>query len=175
MPDPTPLTNHQNQRASASTSAAPTPILVDGAEEDAVLSKSEFLTESEVLKRRHRRIKQLCRIYRENYWDLMEELKHKYREYYWEYGKSPFQEEVENVNNNGQNNANNHIKGENGDSHVQENGNALNGIGHNSRCGVQGCKSKAMALTRFCQMHILSDTKQKLYKACNYAIKRFDL
>ncbi|CDP04158.1 unnamed protein product [Coffea canephora] len=28
-----------------------------------------------------------------------------------------------------------------------------------------------MALTRFCQMHILSDNKQKLYKACNYAIK----
>lgn len=104
----------------------------------------------------------------------MEELKHKYREYYWEYGKSPFQEEVENINNNNQNNANNHIKGENGDSHVPENGNGLNGIAHNSRCGVHGCKSKAMALTRFCQMHILSDAKQKLYKACNYSIKRFD-
>lgn len=173
MPDPTPQTNHQNQRASASSSAAPAPMLVEGAEEDALLSKSEFLTQPEVLRRRYRRIKQLCRLYRDNYWELMEELKHKYREYYWEYGKSPFQEEVQNINNNSQNHANNHIKGENGDSHVQENSNSLNGNGHNNRCGVHGCKSKAMALTRFCQMHILSDAKQKLYKACNYAIKRF--
>ncbi|KAK8518196.1 hypothetical protein V6N12_017353 [Hibiscus sabdariffa] len=30
----------------------------------------------------------------------------------------------------------------------------------------------AMALTRFCHLHILSDSKQKLYKACTYVIKR---
>lgn len=135
-----------------------------------MLSKSEFLTRHEVLKRRARRVKQLAGIYRDHYWALMEDLKHKYREYYWEYGKSPFQEDVES-NNHNLNNASNHIKGETGDSSVQDNGNSVNCNGSSNRCGVHGCKSKAMALTRFCQMHILSDAKQKLYKACNYAIK----
>ncbi|KAL3523285.1 hypothetical protein ACH5RR_016119 [Cinchona calisaya] len=174
MPDPTPNNDHQNPCPSSSSSAAPSPILLDGSEEDSMLAKSEFLTRQEVLKRRSRRVKQLAKIYRDHYWALMEELKLKYREYYWEYGKSPFQEDDEN-NNSSNNNAN--VKGENGETDTQ--GNAENKHGNtggiassgNNRCGVHGCKSKAMALTRFCQMHILSDAKQKLYKACNYAIK----
>uniref|UniRef100_A0A2P2M0X1 KAT8 regulatory NSL complex subunit 2 n=1 Tax=Rhizophora mucronata TaxID=61149 RepID=A0A2P2M0X1_RHIMU len=32
-----------------------------------------------------------------------------------------------------------------------------------------------MALTSFCHLHILSDAKQKLYKPCDYIIKRFYL
>ncbi|XP_071713458.1 uncharacterized protein [Rutidosis leptorrhynchoides] len=37
-----------------------------------------------------------------------------------------------------------------------------------SRCAVHGCKSKAMASTKFCHGHILSDGKQRLYMGCNY-------
>ncbi|KAJ0102289.1 hypothetical protein Patl1_05509 [Pistacia atlantica] len=33
----------------------------------------------------------------------------------------------------------------------------------------------AMALTSFCHLHILSDSKQKLYKPCDYVIKRFGM
>ena len=40
------------------------------------------------------------------------------------------------------------------------------------RCEVTGCKGKAMALTRYCHTHILSDSKQSLYKSCTYCIKR---
>lgn len=39
-------------------------------------------------------------------------------------------------------------------------------------CG-SGCKSKAMALTNYCQLHILMDKKQKLYTSCTYVNKRF--
>ncbi|KAF2322173.1 hypothetical protein GH714_008155 [Hevea brasiliensis] len=42
---------------------------------------------------------------------------------------------------------------------------------NNHRCLFVGCKLKAMALTSFCHLHILSDAKQKLYKPCGYVIK----
>ncbi|XP_042067714.1 INO80 complex subunit D-like [Salvia splendens] len=138
MPDPSP-------------SSSAVAIRIDGSEQDAALSKSEFLTQAEVIERRGRRVKQLARIYRDQYWLLMEEMKLKYREYYWEYGKSPFVEENE---------ENQRI-------------NSDNDLGFNAtgRCGVNGCKAKAMVLTDFCHMHILSDTKQTLYKPCNFNIK----
>lgn len=101
----------------------------------------------------------------------MEEMRSKVREYYWEYGKSTFveEEEIERINSSrvdgGADNVNGNlgVNGGNGGCNVS------------SRCGVHGCKAKAMALTRFCHMHILSDAKQKLYKACTFTIKRFAL
>lgn len=103
----------------------------------------------------------------------MEELKLKHREYYWEYGKSPFVEDEENEK---LNSSRAEFAAENG------NGNGNSGVnGGNctsnaaTRCGVHGCKAKAIALSRFCHMHILSDAKQKLYKACTFTIKRFVL
>ncbi|KAI4311391.1 hypothetical protein MLD38_036293 [Melastoma candidum] len=50
-------------------------------------------------------------------------------------------------------------------------GNVAMSIGVNYRCSFVGCKLKAMALTTFCHLHILSDSKQMLYKACVYVIK----
>ncbi|XP_021757017.1 INO80 complex subunit D-like [Chenopodium quinoa] len=41
----------------------------------------------------------------------------------------------------------------------------------NNRCAYVTCRLKAMALTSFCYLHILSDPQQNLYKACNYIIK----
>ncbi|KAL3838515.1 hypothetical protein ACJIZ3_023106 [Penstemon smallii] len=148
----------------SSSSSTSGPIQIDGNENDAALSKSKYLTRTEVLNRRARRVRQLARIYRDHYWGLMEEVKSKFREYCWEYGKSPFAEDEENEKTNSNCAA---VTGEN-------NGNS--GVNNNSgnfsqRCGVHGCKAKAMALTRFCHMHILSDGKQKLYKACNFSVK----
>ncbi|GAV86812.1 zf-C3Hc3H domain-containing protein [Cephalotus follicularis] len=118
------------------------------------LAGAEFLTLQEVLTRRSKRVKQLAKIYKSHYWLLMEELKRKHREFYWLYGKSPFKED----DNNSNNNSNNCRTGEK--------------VVELERCGVTGCKAKAMALTRFCHQHILSDSKQKLYKACSYVVKR---
>jgi hypothetical protein len=44
-----------------------------------------------------------------------------------------------------------------------------------NKCGFPGCKVRAMATTRFCHSHILSDPKQRLYKPCAYINKRFVL
>ncbi|WMV07579.1 hypothetical protein MTR67_000964 [Solanum verrucosum] len=87
----------------------------------------------------------------------MEEVKLKHREYCWKFGMSVFQEDEDKSNKVGTLGT-----GEN-------NGNVV----ISNTCGVHGYKSKAMSLMRFCHMHILSDSKQKLYKASSFAIKRF--
>lgn len=153
MPDPNSSTGNVAGRPPSSSTS--TPIKIDGWEEDAILARSKFLHRMEVLKRRHRRTKQLQRIYRDCYWTLMEEVKLKHREYCWKFGMSAFQEDEDKNKKDGTQGT-----GENSGNMVNSN-----------TCGVHGCKSKAMALTNFCHMHILSDRKQKLYKACNYTIK----
>nr|GLL31737.1 INO80 complex subunit D-like [Ipomoea trifida]GMD19307.1 INO80 complex subunit D-like [Ipomoea batatas] len=157
MPDAVSMANN----SLPGNTVSPSPILIDGCEEDAVLARSKFLHRMEVLRRRSRRVKQLTRIYRDHYWALMEEVKLKYREYYWEYGISPFLEDNE------ENNI--AITGTGENPNPNPNLNSNNPI--SNKCGIITCKSKAMALTRFCHAHILSDPNQKLYKACNYVKK----
>ncbi|KAL8051929.1 hypothetical protein ABFX02_06G179700 [Erythranthe guttata] len=173
-PEFSPLTMHTpgTLDPSSASSSASGPILIDGSEHDAALSKSEFLTRPEVINRRARRVKQLARIYRDHYWTLMEELKYKYRKYYWDYGKSPFveDEEGERINPNRGEPAAAAAAENVGNGNLGANGGSCSSIAL-IRCGVHGCKAKAMALTRFCLMHILSDSKQKLYKACSFSIK----
>ncbi|KAG0504049.1 hypothetical protein HPP92_004121 [Vanilla planifolia] len=70
-----------------------TTMSVDGADEDEALALSECLSREEVLRRRSRRLKQLSRSYRRQYWALMEEIRVKHRDYYWEFGKSPVEED----------------------------------------------------------------------------------
>lgn len=100
----------------------------------------------------------------------MEDLKAQHREYYWKYGVSPFKEDNQNkrrkidgdeiaVEGSGDNNDND----DKSDSSLK--GNCV-------ACG-NGCKSKAMPLTNYCQLHILSDKKQKLYTCCTFVNKRF--
>lgn len=113
-------------------------------------SNSKFRSREEVLRRRSERVKKLAKMYRSNYWTLMEELKSKYKQYYWTYGKSPYKDD----NTNG----------------VADGGEKKEDDGV-KKCGVSGCKTKAMALTRFCLAHIMSDSKQTLYTACSYVIK----
>ncbi|KAJ7964068.1 INO80 complex subunit D-like [Quillaja saponaria] len=138
--------------------------------ENLTMSSSSHLTRQELLKRRSHYLKQLSRCYRDLYWALMEDLKIHYREYYWEYGVSPIKaenvdiecedREAGNVEGSGENNNNN-----NGNNRTDFE------VTNNQRCAFVGCKLKAMPLTSFCHLHILSDSKQKLYKACNYVIK----
>ncbi|KAJ1389311.1 putative DNA-binding domain [Sesbania bispinosa] len=138
---------------SGSPSSPPRPMAVDGADHDAVLVNSRFLTQEELLRRRLRRVKQLSRCYRDHYWALMEDLRSKYKHYYWTYGKSPF------IHDHPDNNDN-------------SNGVVDAGVGDDIlRCRFGGCKSKAMAFTSFCHAHILSDSKQKLYQGCRIVAK----
>lgn len=85
----------------------------------------------------------------------MEELKAKYREYYWTYGRSPFKEDEERNSGNASAAAAGAV--DNGDDFV--------------RCASSGCKTKAMALTKYCHAHILSDPNQKLYRGCTAVAK----
>ncbi|KAG2696945.1 hypothetical protein I3760_07G083900 [Carya illinoinensis] len=149
----------------SSPSPPPSPFRVADSDLDAPLSTAEFLTRQEVLKRRSRRAKQLATCYKAHYWALMEELKDKHKEYYWMYGKSPYKEEDEEENEVG--NDGNCRKREVAGGNEEE---VLKTI-EIRRCEVTGCKAKAMALTKYCHAHILSDSKQKLYRGCSYCIK----
>ncbi|KAJ0079275.1 hypothetical protein Patl1_23959 [Pistacia atlantica] len=139
--------------------------------DSSALSAAEFLSRYEVLKRRSQRIKRLSKLYKSQYWALMEELRAKHKEYYWMYGKSPYRDDDRSHKENNNNNCSN--------GKIKEDSNGTNrreGTGEDDgvmmkKCGVAGCKSKPMALTRFCHPHILSDSKQKLYKACSYVVK----
>lgn len=84
----------------------------------------------------------------------MEELKGKFKEYVWKHGLSPYKE------------------GGGGDDDDEERGNGLEVNNTTALCAFNGCTLKAMALTKFCHLHILSDSKQVLYKPCEYVIKR---
>ncbi|CAL0332934.1 unnamed protein product [Lupinus luteus] len=133
----------------------PPPMTINGADEDSALSNSRVLTRRELIARRLRRVRQLARCYRGHYWTLMEDLKSKHREYYWIYGKSPFVSE----------NANDTVV-------LGGNVNGATVVGNDVvRCATSGCKTKAMALTRFCHTHILSDSRQKLYRGCRFVVK----
>ncbi|MCL7049587.1 hypothetical protein MKW94_024726 [Papaver nudicaule] len=161
------------------------PIVIEGSEEDTILSKSEYLTREEVIRRRLRRVKQMERLYKDHYWSLMEELRVKYREYYWEFGISPFKENNANLSNNhlsngggaggGLVNGGGVVEGS-GDTHNVNGGRKLvvvNGAGEEKykMCDFGGCKSKAMALATYCHQHIILDTRQTLYKTCSYITK----
>ncbi|XP_020228698.1 INO80 complex subunit D [Cajanus cajan] len=140
---------------SGSASSPPRPVTVNGGDDDAALANSRVLTREEVIRRRHRRVHQLGRCYRAHYWALMEELRSKYRDYCWTYGKNPFKEDRADSDNNNNDNPNGVVAG--GDDIV--------------RCRFSGCKSRAMALTMYCHLHILSDSKQKLYQGCRTVAK----
>ncbi|KAE8663100.1 omega-hydroxypalmitate O-feruloyl transferase-like [Hibiscus syriacus] len=130
------------------------PITIDGTDEDLALSKSKFLSRQEVIRRRLRRLRQLCRLYRAHYWGFMEEVRRQHKEYYWTYGKSPFKED------------------EKKDGEQNDGNNKLGlGLGFQLKCQTSDCKEKAMALTRYCHKHILKDPKQTLYRGCNYPVK----
>ncbi|KAH1089978.1 hypothetical protein Goshw_019086 [Gossypium schwendimanii] len=140
---------------------------------DVVLSRSAYLTREELLKRRLQHLRKLSRCYRDHYWALMENLKIQYRNYYWKFGISPFKQNDNQQLADAQVVANpivDNIESPPADN-VHVDNNFSSNFKNNQHCLFVGCKFKAMALTRFCHLHILSDSKQKLYKACTYVIK----
>ncbi|XP_071712975.1 uncharacterized protein [Rutidosis leptorrhynchoides] len=132
------------------------------APEDIYLSNSTQLSRQQLLRRRSHNVKQLSKCYRDHYWGLMEEIRVQYREYLWKFGVSPFEKE-NNVH------ENNNVKLEEG---IVE-GNVIgDGTGFgNMKCLFNNCNRKAMTLTKFCRDHILSDSKQQLYKPCEFNLK----
>lgn len=104
----------------------------------------------------------------------MEELKIKHKEYYWIHGKSPYEEDEKNkkrkrdLNSDKENFEWNTKLGINGGGEVEAEEREEEGV---RKCSASGCKARAMALTTFCYTHILSDSKQKLYKGCAYVVK----
>ncbi|CAF2261533.1 BnaA08g31730D [Brassica napus] len=156
--------SEESQFRNPSTSLSP----ITMSPEDQILKHSTHLTRPELLRRRSHNLKQLAKCYRDHYWALMEDLKAQHREYYWKYGVSPFKEE------------NHHHRHQNKRRKVDgdEVGGAVEGSGDNNdgdvncvACG-NGCKSKAMPLTNYCPLHILSDKKQKLYTSCTFVSKK---
>ncbi|XP_074307345.1 uncharacterized protein LOC141642435 [Silene latifolia] len=163
------------------------------------LSTSSHLTRQELLRRRLIRTRKLSRVYRDHFWTLMDHLRAQYRQYYWNYGVSPLcfdtNTEANVVNNNGnaefgvvaegcgETNAASNINAADHGSYCcngklglglgyGEGGSSNNGgAGGYRRCAFSACELKAMALTSFCSLHILSDPNQKLYKPCNFVIK----
>ncbi|XP_008791758.2 INO80 complex subunit D isoform X2 [Phoenix dactylifera] len=140
-----------------------TAVVVEGAEEDEVLRDAGALSREDVLRRRLRRVRQLERLYRRKYWALMDELRVRHRDYYWVFGLSPVEEE--------------------GRGRGSDDGGMGLGLGfrkgksnnnggvEEKRCAFSGCKTKPMPLTSYCHSHILSDSKQTLYKPCSYVIR----
>ncbi|KMZ60089.1 hypothetical protein ZOSMA_60G00330 [Zostera marina] len=126
-------------------------IPIDGSSEDELLRYSEALTREEVLRRRSRRLKQLSRISRNQYWALMEEVKLLHRKYYWKFGRSPMVKSSPDARKDG--------------SEEMEITDKF------PVCVFSGCKTKPMALTTYCFQHILSDQRQTLYRPCTYVIK----
>ncbi|CAK7322577.1 unnamed protein product [Dovyalis caffra] len=181
----TPQTNTtQNPNPSTTNTTTPKPSPLSPSLKDQVLSRATHITRQELLKRRSHKLKQLSSCFKDHYWALMEDLKVQYREYYWKYGVSPFKEDhpssLQKQEQQKQDGVVGVLERENGEREanvevIGEDNNNATDLKINRRCLFVGCKLKAMALTSFCHLHILSDAKQKLYKPCNYVIKRFDL
>uniref|UniRef100_A0A6M2EX95 KANL2-like probable zinc-finger domain-containing protein n=1 Tax=Populus davidiana TaxID=266767 RepID=A0A6M2EX95_9ROSI len=153
----------------------PDPITIDGAAEDSALSSPTYLTHLELVTQRSRRYKQLAQIYRTHYWTLMEELKVKHKEYCWKYGKIPYKEDEKNKKRKRDFNNDKDIFELNAKLGIRDGGGEAKeeerGEGGLRKCLAAGFKAKAMALTRFCNTHILLDSRQKLYKGCTFDIK----
>ncbi|XVE76653.1 hypothetical protein DITRI_Ditri12bG0191100 [Diplodiscus trichospermus] len=161
----------------ANVNMSPPPIPLLPSPQDLVLSRASHLTRQELLKRRLHNLRQLSRCYRDHYWALMQEFKFQYRDYYWKFGVSPFKHD-HNQEAAGDAevaaNPTNNIEGSGDNVNANNNNNIYHScldFKNNHRCLFVGCKFKAMALTSFCHLHILSDSKQRLYKACTYVIK----
>ncbi|GJN14023.1 hypothetical protein PR202_gb00796 [Eleusine coracana subsp. coracana] len=120
---------------------------------------AEALTREEVLRRRRRRAARLAGVYRRLYWAMAEEVRAKHRQYVWDLGRSPLESEQP--------------PPPPGAVVFPGNGEAPKPtpVPRRKKCGFTGCKVRAMAMTRFCHSHILSDPKQALYKPCTYVMK----
>ncbi|XP_066363703.1 uncharacterized protein [Miscanthus floridulus] len=119
---------------------------------------AEALTREEVLRRRRRRAARLAGVYRRLYWAMAEEVRARHRQYVWDLARSPLEAEQPPAPPGGP---------------IPAAGEPPRPapVPRRKKCGFTGCKVRAMATTRFCHSHILSDPKQLLYKPCAYITK----
>ncbi|KAJ1262454.1 hypothetical protein BS78_09G108900 [Paspalum vaginatum] len=152
VPPPTP--------AAESTEAhAPNPSIAPGDPPSPVMeATAEALTREEVLRRRRRRAARLAGVYRRLYWAMAEEVRARHRQYVWDLARSPLEAEQPPP-----------PPGAPIPAVVESPRPAP--VPRRKKCGFTGCKVRAMATTRFCHSHILSDPKQMLYKPCAYITK----
>jgi hypothetical protein len=122
---------------------------------------AEALTQEEVLRRRRRRAARLAGVYRRLYWAMAEEVRARHRQYVWDLARSPLEAEQPPAPPGGP------VPAAVGEPPKPA------PVPRRKKCGFTGCKVRAMATTRFCHSHILSDPKQMLYKPCASIIKRF--
>ncbi|VAI41242.1 unnamed protein product [Triticum turgidum subsp. durum] len=111
---------------------------------------AEALTREEVLRRRRRRAARLLAAYRRLYWAMAEEVRARHRQYVWELGCSPLEAEQPLP------------------ATASEAKPAPAAVPRRKKCGITGCKVRAMAMAKYCHYHILSDPNQVLYKGCGH-------
>lgn len=152
-------------------------VVLDGAAEDEFLKGADALTEEEVVRRRARRVKQLMKLYRMQYWALIEELRSKYRMFYLRNGKGGWREEAEGEKERAEAletseaGKDDRARSKMQDGVMKEPHAPEKSSIEISKCVFQGCKSKPLALSVFCFSHILSEPRQQLYKPCTYVTR----
>jgi len=158
--------------------------LAAGAKEDEVLQHAEALTIEEVVRRRSRRVRQLMKLYKAQYWGLLEEMRSKYRRFYLRHGKSGWRDDTE---------SGEQQRGGGDDGEAAIYGREREGVSPSGtegggmrephapertgsetlRCGAQGCLAKPLPLSIFCYEHILLEPRQRLYRPCSFVVRRY--
>ena len=154
------------------------PVQLAGAARDAELRLAAALSREEVLRRRRRRLLQLCSLYRAQFWALADELPARHGEYWWEHGASPALDDepprarlppsLPLLKGNGASAA---PPGNGGPVGSLENGcrgAVATPAGGRAECAASNCEAKAMPLSQYCFSHILLDPKQQLYQPCPF-------
>ncbi|CAN6335842.1 unnamed protein product [Urochloa humidicola] len=153
------------------------PVELAGAVRDAKLRLAAALSREEVLRRRRRRLLQLCSLYRAQFWALADELPARHGEYWWEHGASPALEDDPPPPSLALLKANGARAGPPGNGGLVgplENGYRgavappAAAAGGRAACSALNCEIKAMPLSQYCFNHILLDPKQQLYQPCAF-------
>ncbi|RCV15874.1 hypothetical protein SETIT_3G093200v2 [Setaria italica] len=156
------------------------PLELAGAARDAELRLAAALSREEVLRRRRRRLLQLCSLYRAQFWALADELPARHGEYWWEHGASPAlgDEPPPSLR---------LLKGNGAGAGPPENGGLVGPLENGCRgavapaaaaaggragCAASNCEAKAMPLSLYCFNHILLDPKQQLYQPCAFPTRK---
>lgn len=126
------------------------------------LLHASVLTQEQLLHRRASRLRHLLRIYRAQYWGLLEEMRSKYRRFYLRHGKSGWRRDhsptIRDV-------PTDLPPAEMKQPHAPESDTV-------SHCGAQGCLAKPLLLSSYCYTHILQEPRQRLYKPCSFIVRR---
>ncbi|KAF8657992.1 hypothetical protein HU200_059452 [Digitaria exilis] len=147
------------------------PVHLAGAARDAGLRLASALSREEVLRRRRRRLLQLCSLYRAQFWALADELPARHGQYWWDHGASPALDDelppsLTLLKGNG--------------AGAGPLGNGCRGAlappaaaaGGRASCAASNCDAKAMPLSQYCFRHILLDPKQQLYEPCAFPTRK---